>query len=110
VKIHGHGKLGGALGDHLMHTVGATSGGAGSMPQTSGSALVLRVTDQRVGLVGQRDGIPVWEVPRAWVVRVERRPRLQLLARFRLHYADGSWLAFMTARRRTVEGFQALIG
>ncbi|MCW8375652.1 hypothetical protein [Streptomyces justiciae] len=114
MKVHGHGKLGGELGDHLMHTVGATSGGAGSiaasMPQTSGSALVLRVTDQRVGLVGQRDGIPVWEVPRAWVVRVERRPRLQLLARFRLHYADGSWLAFMTARRRTVEGFQALIG
>ncbi|MBE8477071.1 hypothetical protein [Streptomyces justiciae] len=49
-------------------------------------------------------------MPRAWVVRVERRPRLQLPARFRLHYADGSWLAFMTARRGTVEGFQALIG
>lgn len=26
-------------------------------------------------------------------------------ARFRVHYADGSWLAFLTARRRTIETF-----
>ncbi|WP_055490526.1 hypothetical protein [Streptomyces sp. TP-A0356] len=112
VSIHGHGRLGGHLGDHLMHNVGAASGGAGSiasgMPGTSG-ALLMRVTDQRVGLVRHLDGTPVWEIPRAWAARVERRPRLQLMARFRLHYADGSWLAFLTMRRRTIETFQGVI-
>ncbi|MER6355027.1 hypothetical protein ABT186_25240 [Streptomyces sp. NPDC001634] len=113
VSFHGHGKLGGHVGDYLMHNIGAASGGAGSiasgMPQTSG-ALLLRVTDQRVGLVRHLDGTPVWEVPRTWVARVERRPRLQLMARFRLHYADGSWLAFLTMRRRTIETFKGVLG
>ncbi|TGB05584.1 hypothetical protein [Streptomyces sp. MZ04] len=103
-----HGRLGGMLGDHLMHRYGAQSGGAQSiaaaMPPASG-ALLMRVTDQRVGLVGPMDGTPVWEIPRAWAARVERRPRLQLMARFRVHYADGTWLAFLTARRRTIEAF-----
>jgi hypothetical protein len=107
VKIK-HGRIGGALGDHLMHRYGAQSGGAQSiaaaMPSTSG-ALLMRVTDQRVGLVRHLDGTPVWEVPRTWVTRVERRPRLQIMARFRVHYADGTWLAFLTARRRTIEAF-----
>ncbi|MGV4983196.1 hypothetical protein ACWC0C_09695 [Streptomyces sp. NPDC001709] len=103
----------GAIANDLVNSVGAQSGGAGSiaagMPRTSG-ALLLRVTDQRVGLVQPLDGTPVWEVPRAWVTRVERRPRTQLMARFRVHYADGSWLAFLTMRRRTIEQFRSLIG
>ncbi|GGV09981.1 hypothetical protein GCM10010260_55650 [Streptomyces filipinensis] len=102
-----------SLANDLVNSVGAQSGGAGSiaaqMPGTSG-ALLLRVTDQRVGLVRPLDGTPVWEVPRAWVIRVERRPRTQLMARFRVHYADGSWLAFLTMRRRTIEQFRSLIG
>ncbi|MEU7058986.1 hypothetical protein [Streptomyces sp. NPDC046197] len=113
VSIHGHGRFGGELGDQLVRSVGAQSGGAGSiasgLPATSG-ALLMRVTDQRVGLVHPLDGTPVWEVPRAWVARVDRRPRLQLMARFRLHYADGSWLAFLTMRRRTIEDFRSWIG
>ncbi|MEU6819006.1 hypothetical protein ABZ921_00155 [Streptomyces atriruber] len=107
IKIK-HGKVGGMLGDHLMHRYGAQSGDAQSiaaaMPPTTG-ALLMRVTDQRVGLVRHMDGTPVWEIPRTWASHVERRPRLQLMARFRLHYADGSWLAFLTARRRTIEAF-----
>ncbi|MFF7357122.1 MULTISPECIES: hypothetical protein [Streptomyces] len=102
-----------SLANDLVNSVGAQSGAAGSiaaqMPGTSG-ALLLRVTDQRVGLVRPLDGTPVWEVPRTWVIRVERRPRTQLMARFRLHYADGSWLAFLTTRRRTIEQFRSLIG
>ncbi|MFB7511289.1 hypothetical protein [Streptomyces broussonetiae] len=102
-----------SLANQLVNNIGAQSAGAGSiaagMPRTSG-ALLLRVTDQRVGLVKPLDGTPVWEVPRAWVTRVERRPRTQLMARFRLHFADGSWLAFLTMRRRTLEQFRSLIG
>lgn len=105
--------IGASLANHMVNSVGAQSGGAGSiaagMPRTSG-ALLMRVTDQRIGLVQPLDGTPVWEVPRAWVTRVERRPRTQLMARFRLHYADGSWLAFLTMRRRTIEQFRSLIG
>ncbi|MEU8031871.1 hypothetical protein [Streptomyces sp. NPDC049099] len=102
-----------SLANDLVNSVGAQSGAAGSiaaqMPHTSG-ALLLRVTDQRIGLVQPLDGTPVWEVPRAWVTRVERRPRTQLMARFRLHYADSSWLAFLTMRRRTIDQFRSLIG
>ncbi len=105
--------IGGVVANQVMGRVGASGGAQGSvasqMPRTSG-ALLLRVTDQRVGLVKPLDGTPVWEVPRSWVARVERRPRLQLMARFRVHYADGSWLAFLTFRRRTVEGFRAVLG
>jgi hypothetical protein len=112
VKFRG-GRLGGALGDHIAQNVGSVSGGAdsvaGGLPKTEG-ALLLRITDQRVGLVRPMDGTPVYEIPRTWVARVERRPRLQLMARFRLHYADGSWLAFYTMRRRTIEEFQARLG
>ena len=105
--------FGGVLANALMNQVGAQGGKAGSiasqLPGTSG-ALLLRVTDQRVGLVKPLDGTPVWEVPRTWVARIERRPRLQLMARFRVHYADGSWLAFLTMRRRNIERFRALLG
>ncbi|MFI9809065.1 hypothetical protein ACIHEJ_32745 [Streptomyces sp. NPDC052301] len=105
--------VGGAVAGRLVSSVGGQSGGGGSiaagMPRTSG-ALLLRVTDQRVGLVQPLDGTPVWEVPRGWVTRVERRPRTQLMARFRLHCVDGSWLAFLTMRRRTLEQFHSLIG
>jgi hypothetical protein len=105
--------IGGEFGDRLVQNIGAASAAAGSiaatMPPSSG-ALLLRVTDQRVGLVHPLNGTPVWEVPRSWAARVERRPRLQLMARFRLHYADGSWLAFLTARRRTIETFGSHIG
>lgn len=114
LNVHGHGRVGGQLGDHLMQNIGAVSGGAGSvaaqLPPTGSGALLLRITDQRVGLVRPADGAPVWEVPRAWVARVERRPRLQLMARFRVHYSDGSWLAFLTMRRRTIEEFRGLLG
>ncbi|MDF3300408.1 hypothetical protein [Streptomyces tropicalis] len=113
-KGSGHGQIGGDLGGMLARSVGAQSGGAGSvasgLPATSGAALLLRVTDQRVGLVDPLRGTPVWEVPRTWVARVERRPRLQLMARFRVHYCDGSWLAFLTMRRRTAEQFGAWLG
>ncbi|GAA1923205.1 hypothetical protein [Streptantibioticus ferralitis] len=105
--------VGGMIGNAIMRNVGAQGGGHGSIaascPDVS-RGLVLRVTDQRVGLVNSLDGTPIWEVPRNWVARVERRPRLQLMARFRVHYADGSWLAFMTFRRRNIEAFRAVLG
>jgi hypothetical protein len=37
-------------------------------------------------------------------------PRLQLLAKFRLHFADGSTVAVMTARRRNIEALSSVLG
>ncbi|MEU1625291.1 hypothetical protein ABZ746_08140 [Streptomyces sp. NPDC020096] len=105
--------IGGVIGNALMQNVGAQNGGYGSIaascPDIS-RGLVMRVTDQRVGLVNSLTQTPVWEIPRTWVTRIERRPRLQLMARFRVHYADGSWLAFMTFRRQSIEGLRAVLG
>jgi hypothetical protein len=95
------------VANRLVNSVGAQAGEAGSI---AAHALLLRVTDQRVGLGRSLDGTPVWDVQRAWVTRIERRPRTQLMACFPLHFADGSWLAFLTMRRRTIEQFRELIG
>jgi hypothetical protein len=50
-----------------------------------------------------------WAVPRQYVVRVERRPRFQMMARFRLHFADGSYVGLYTLHRRSIEAFAALL-
>ncbi|MGY4962509.1 hypothetical protein [Streptomyces sp. 900105245] len=80
--------VGAVVANRLVNSVCAQAGEAGGI---AAHALLLRVTDQRVGLVRSLDGTPVREGQRAWVTRVERRPRTELMARFRLHFADGSW-------------------
>ncbi len=108
-------RVGSALGDRLGR-VGAVKGEpdsiARSIPHQRGG-LVLGVTDRRVGLwsgpaMGQ--AAELWSAPREVVARVERRPRAQLLARFRLHFADGSTAAFMTPKRASIEHLADLLG
>jgi hypothetical protein len=53
---------------------------------------------------------PVWAVERSSIAGIERRPRLQLRARFRLHFVDQSWMAYMTGRRRHIEALAAVLG
>ncbi len=108
-------RVGGALGDRLGR-VGAVTGApesvARSIPYRPGG-LVLGVTQARVGLwTGLTLGAPaeVWSAPREVVAMVERRPRRQLLARFRLHFADESSAAFMTPKRKTIERLGDLLG
>ncbi len=109
------GRIGGRLGDRLGR-VGAVEGDpdsiARSIPYQRGG-LVLGVTDQRVGLwSGPAMGQPaeLWSAPREVIARVERRPRLQLLARLRLHFADGSSAAFLTPKRASIERLAELLG
>ncbi|MFE9423305.1 hypothetical protein ACFYNO_10090 [Kitasatospora sp. NPDC006697] len=114
----GHG-LGGAVGNRLAQA-GAVSGGTGSIasgfPTTSGNAMarLLVVTDRRAAYVHVRDirktGQVLWHAPRQLVLRVERRPRLQAMAKFRLHFVDGSSVAIATMRRRTIEGLADHLG
>ncbi|MGE7439048.1 MULTISPECIES: hypothetical protein [Kitasatospora] len=109
-----------ALGTALAR-VGAVSGGGASMASTFpteaglGKAGLLTVTDRRVAFIAagphvREPGRLLWDAPRALIGRTERRPRMQAMARFRLHFADGSAVAMMTMRRRTVESLADHLG
>ncbi|MEU8922364.1 hypothetical protein AB0D10_15720 [Kitasatospora sp. NPDC048545] len=111
--------LGAKLGNKLSR-IGAVSGETGSLAQSfptgEGAAMhkLLLVTDRRVAFVSTSDirkaGEVHWHVPRHFVTRVERRPRLQAMARFRLHFADGSAVSALTLRRRTIEALADQLG
>jgi hypothetical protein len=91
---------------------GAPGTVAHSIPFRQGGHLLV-VTDRRVGIwrgpAQHRPGV-LWSVPREQLSGVERRPRLQLMARFRLHFEDGSWAAFLTFRARSVRRLAELLG
>jgi hypothetical protein len=109
--------LGSAAGNRLAR-IGAVKGGKGSIADTFPYHLppgkALCVTDQRLLFLlsspARKSAQVVWEVPRELVRGVERRPRLQLLARFRLHFTDGSSVAVMTPRRRSIDSLAASLG
>ncbi|RKT09407.1 hypothetical protein BX285_6501 [Streptomyces sp. 1114.5] len=108
-------KIGNKLG-----RIGAVSGETGSLahgfPTGAGTAIhkLLMVTDRRVAFVSAADirraGEVLWHVPRHLVTRIERRPRFQAMARFRLHFADGSAVSAYTLRRRTIESLADRLG
>ncbi|HEX4109314.1 MAG TPA: hypothetical protein VHX88_14350 [Solirubrobacteraceae bacterium] len=85
---------------------------AHGIPFRQGGHLLV-VTDRRVGLwrgpSQHRTGV-LWSVPRDQLAGVERRPRLQFMSRFRLHFSDGSWAALMTFRGRNVRRLAELLG
>ncbi|MFJ7907375.1 hypothetical protein [Kitasatospora sp. NPDC096204] len=111
--------LGARVGNRLGQ-LGAVAGQSGSIasgfPTTTGGTRtrLLAVTDRRAAFVTALDvrkaGHLLWHAPRQLVLRVERRPRLQAMARFRLHFADGSAVSLYTARRRTVEALADHLG
>ncbi|MFE6050539.1 hypothetical protein ACFQ6N_07290 [Kitasatospora sp. NPDC056446] len=116
----GSGGTPGALIGARLARIGSVSGGSGSIAQgfaaTAGrsGAGQLAVTDRRALFLHSVDvrkpGRMMWHAPRHLVLRVERRPRLQAMARFRLHFADGSAVALLTMRRRTVEALADHLG
>jgi hypothetical protein len=50
-----------------------------------------------------------WQLLPDQLDHVERRPRFNLMARFRMHFADGSSAAFSTPRRRNIQHLSQLI-
>ncbi|MFJ9773022.1 hypothetical protein ACIRVF_17580 [Kitasatospora sp. NPDC101157] len=111
---------GAAIGNALAR-MGAVTGEPGSLarsfPRVEGVAVtkLLVVTDRRTAFVTvgpdiRKGGRLLWHVPRQLVARVERRPRLQAMARFRLCFADGSAVSMYTMRRRTVEALADHLG
>ena len=122
--------LAGLAGDAIAG-IGAVKGGQGSLangfPENMSSAAwlsLLCVTDRRVLFVLTQPGYSearaakglskpprlVWQVPRSFVAGIERRPRLQLMAKFRIHFVDGSSASVMTMRRRTIESLSSVLG
>lgn len=84
---------------------------ARTMPMAPG-VLWMAVTDRRLLLgpiLGPTDAL-LWEIDRTRVAGVEPRPRLEVLARFRLHFTDSSSVALLTPRRRTVDAFGEVLG
>ncbi|MFI9363406.1 hypothetical protein ACIG5E_20460 [Kitasatospora sp. NPDC053057] len=111
---------GAAIGNALGR-IGAVTGESGSLarsfPHVEGgvAAKLLVVTDRRTAFVTvgpdiRKTGRLLWHVPRNAIRRVERRPRLQAMARFRLRFADGSAVSMYTMRRRTVEALADHLG
>ncbi|GEM_PF-6769078 len=81
------------------------------LPRAPG-ALWVALTPYRL-LVGPVLGPPaalLWDVERRQLGGVEPRPRLQMMARFWLHFADDSAVALLTARQRTVDALAEELG
>jgi hypothetical protein len=95
--------------------IGAVRGDVGSVaddiPRAPGpqQAVWLVLTDHRALLFDDvtPDATIYWQIPRALVSSIERRPRLQQLVRFRMHFTDGSSAAFLT---RSAPDVRALRG
>ncbi|MFI0262288.1 hypothetical protein ACH4OW_24975 [Streptomyces sp. NPDC017056] len=118
--VKGVGGVPGAGVGNALARVGGVGGNAEGLarqlPTESPAGFIrklLWVSDARVGLTAadpHGNGQLLWAVSREQVAAVRRSPRLQLMARFRLHFADGSFLAFMTMRRRNTEALAGAVG
>jgi hypothetical protein len=80
-----------------------------------GTTRLLCATDRRLLFLlvsggTHRTADLIWQVPRSTVIAVERRPRLQLMAKFRLRFADGSAVSVLTMRRHTVDSLAGALG
>jgi len=109
------GGIGAAIGDSIGRR-GAVKGEQGSLASgvpVSGDAFLLALSDRRLTLWHQHEpalGDLAWEAPRDAVERVERKRRYQLMAKFVLHFTDGSAVTFMTMRRATIDRLSSALG
>jgi hypothetical protein len=100
-------------------SIGAAKGGKGSIADSFPHDLplgtnMLTVTDRRVLFLyadaTRKTARPLWGVPRSAVLGVEGRPRLQVMAKFRLHFEDGSSVSILTMRRRSIDSLTSVLG
>ena len=98
--------------------VGAVKGAKGTIADTFPHDLplgtnMLTITDRRVLFLytdTRKTARPLWGAPRSAVVGVELRPRLQVMAKFRLHFEDGSSVSILTMRRRSIDSLTSVLG
>jgi hypothetical protein len=111
--LRGAGGVGvtGVIGSAIA-SIGAVKGGTGTIADGFPHDLplgtnMLTVTDRRVLFLyadpARKSAQLLWQSPRSAVLDVERRPRLQVMAKFRMHFQDGSSVSVLTMRRIRVE-------
>ena len=100
-------------------SIGAVKGGKGTIADGFPHDLpvgtnMLTVTDKRVQLLyagpARKSAQLIWQSPRSAVLQVERRPRLQVMAKFRLHFEDGSSVSVLTMRRQSIDSLASVLG
>ncbi len=100
-------------------SIGAVKGGKGTIADSFPHDLpvgtnMLTVTDRRVLLLyagpARKSAELFWQSPRSAVLQVERRPRLQVMAKFRLHFEDGSSVSMLTMRRQSIDSLTSVLG
>jgi hypothetical protein len=100
----------------LLH-VGSIKGADGSLARTIPKETYSHwfvVTNRRVmlrrysaaGQPADTSGRAIWQVERQRVAGITKRLRLQLMARFRLEFDDGSKVAFVTRHAKTIRALQ----
>ena len=118
--LRGAGGVGvtGVVGSAIA-SVGAVKGGKGSIADSFPHDLplgtnMLTVTDRRVLFLysdpARKSAQLLWQAPRSAVLDLERRPRLQVMAKFRLHFQDGSSVSVLTMRRRSIDSVARALG
>ncbi len=99
-------------------SIGAVKGGKGTIADGFPHDLpvgttLLTVTEKRVLLLyagpARKSAQLIWQSPRSAVLQVERRPRLQVMAKFRLHFEDGSSVSVLTMRRRSIDSLAGVL-
>ncbi|MGI8648147.1 MAG: hypothetical protein DLM55_04585 [Acidimicrobiales bacterium] len=110
--------IAGRMGTRLAR-IGAVHGEEGSLASgfpasaPTGQRMLLWVTNRRVlvhtvSATSQAQG--QWVAPRSAIAGIQRRPRMQLMAKFRLHFVDGSSTSIMTMRRQTIDALTNQLG
>ena len=118
--LRGAGGVGvtGLIGSAIA-SIGAVKGGKGTIADSFPHDLpvgtnMLTLTDKRVLVLhagpARKSAQLFWQAPRSAVLDVERRPRLQVMAKFRLHFEDGSSVSILTMRRRSIDSLTSILG
>lgn len=88
---------------HRRTVTGTPGSVAAGFPRLPSPAIVMYVTAQElVATRGIDEPHIVWRISVERVVGVRKSPRLQVMARFRITFDDGSSLVLLTLRARTV--------
>jgi hypothetical protein len=112
VPKHGAAGLGRLIGNKIgRHKAveGPDGSLARTLPTTRGGRM-LQLTSHRIMLVDPKTKVPEWQAPRTAVAGIKTSPRLQLMAKFRVVFADGSSFALLTMSGKTVRTLADRLG
>ena len=111
--------LGAEIGTAIAKA-GAVKGGsdtiAASLPQQLplGRLCLLCVTDQRLLFLvadpARKKAELLWSLSTSEITGIDKKLRLQIMAKFAVHFTDNSAVSFATFRKRTIQGLAQQLG